>query len=70
MHDEELHDLYYSPNIIQMIKSRRMRLAGRVVSMGRGEGRTGFWWGNLGEREHLEGLDIYGRVVLKRIFMK
>jgi hypothetical protein len=38
--------------------------------MGKGEGRTGFWWGNLGEREHLENLDMYGRIVLKRIFMK
>jgi hypothetical protein len=28
LHNEELHDLYYSPNIIKIIKSRRMRLAG------------------------------------------
>jgi len=70
MHTEKLNDLYYSPNIIRMIKSRRMRLAGRVVCMGRGDGRTGFWWGNLGEREHLEDLDIHGRIIMKRIFMK
>jgi hypothetical protein len=25
LHNEELHNLYYSPNIIRMIKSRRMR---------------------------------------------
>jgi hypothetical protein len=34
MHNEELHILYSSPNIIRQIKSRRMRWAGHVVSMG------------------------------------
>jgi hypothetical protein len=28
LHKEELHNLYFSPNIIRMIKPRRMRLAG------------------------------------------
>jgi len=31
LHNEELNDLYFSPNIFRMIKSRRMRWAGRVV---------------------------------------
>jgi hypothetical protein len=31
LHNEELHNLYPSPNIIRMIKSRRMRLAGHVM---------------------------------------
>jgi hypothetical protein len=30
LHNEELHNLYSSPNIIRMIKSRRMRWAGLV----------------------------------------
>jgi hypothetical protein len=34
LHNEELHDLYSSLNIIRMIKSRRMRLAGHVARMG------------------------------------
>jgi hypothetical protein len=34
MHNEELHNLYSSPNIIRMIKSRRMRWAGYVARMG------------------------------------
>jgi hypothetical protein len=34
MHNEEFHNLYPSPSIIRMIKSRRMRLAGHVARMG------------------------------------
>jgi hypothetical protein len=33
-HNEELHILYSSPNIIRQIKSRRMRWAGHVARMG------------------------------------
>jgi hypothetical protein len=40
LHNEELNDLYSSPNIIRMIKSRRMRWAGHVVRMG--EGRSAY----------------------------
>jgi hypothetical protein len=35
LHNEELHGLYSSPNIIRMIKSRRMRWAGHVARMGK-----------------------------------
>jgi hypothetical protein len=35
VHNEELHNLYSSPNITRMIKSRRMRWAGHVARMGR-----------------------------------
>ena len=34
LHNEELNDLYCSPNIVRVIKSRRMRLAGHVARMG------------------------------------
>jgi len=34
LHNEELSDLYSSPNIVRVIKSRRMRWAGNVVHMG------------------------------------
>jgi hypothetical protein len=34
LHNEELHNLYSAPNIIRMIKSRRMRWAGHVARMG------------------------------------
>jgi hypothetical protein len=34
LHNEELHNLYASPNIIRVIKSRRMRWAGNVACVG------------------------------------
>ena len=34
LHNEELNDLYCSPNIVRGIKSRRMRWAGHVALMG------------------------------------
>jgi hypothetical protein len=36
LHNEELNDLYSSPNVIQVIKSRRMRWPGPVAHMGEG----------------------------------
>ena len=45
LHNEELNDLCSSPNIVRVIKSRRMRWAGHVARMGRGEAYTGFWVG-------------------------
>jgi len=38
LHNEELKDLYSSPNIIRVIKSRRMRWTGYVVHMGERRG--------------------------------
>jgi hypothetical protein len=34
LHNEELHNLYSSPSIIRVIKSRRMRWAGHAARMG------------------------------------
>ena len=38
LHNEELNDLYSSPNIVRVIKSRRMRRAGHVARMGEERG--------------------------------
>jgi len=36
LHNEELRDVYSLPNIVQVVKSRRMRWAGHVACMGEG----------------------------------
>jgi hypothetical protein len=41
LHNEELYALYCSPNIIRVIKSKRLRWAGYVARRGRGEVHTG-----------------------------
>ena len=38
LHNEELNDLYSSPNIVWVVKSRRMRWAGHVARMGKDRG--------------------------------
>ena len=40
LHNEEFHSLYRSPNIVSLIKSRRLRWAGHVAKME--EGRRAF----------------------------
>ena len=42
-----------------------MRWAGVVAHMVTGEVHTGFWWGELRERDHLVDLDIDGRIILQ-----
>jgi hypothetical protein len=42
LHNDELHDLYSSPNIVRVIKSRRMRWAGHVAHIGEGRGSYRF----------------------------
>ena len=37
---------------------------------GRGEVYPGFWWGNMRERDHLEGVGVDGRIILRWIFRK
>jgi hypothetical protein len=54
LHNEELNNLYSSPSIIRMIKSRRMRSVGHVTRMGRREMHIGFWWEEQKGRNHQE----------------
>jgi hypothetical protein len=68
LHNEELNDLYSSPNIIRVIKSRRVRWAGHVARMGGKEVHTGFCWGDLREGDHLGDPGVNGRIILKWIF--
>ena len=70
LHNEELNVLSCSPNIVRVIKSRKMRWARHVARMGRGEACTGFWWGNLGERDQWGDPGLDGRIRIKMIFRK
>jgi len=62
--NEELNDLYSSPNIVRVIKSRRMRWAGHVARMGEERGCLGSWWGNRRERDHWGDLGVEGWIIL------
>ena len=64
LHKEELNDLYCSPNIVRVIKSRRMRWAGHVARMGEERGRIGSWWGSWREIDHWGDLGVDGWIIL------
>jgi hypothetical protein len=51
--NKELHDLYSSPSIIRIIKSRRMRWAGHVAQIVERRGTLiDYWWVSQRERDH------------------
>jgi hypothetical protein len=52
LHNEELRDLYFSPSIIKIIKSRRMRWSSHVAQGGRRGTRIGYWWESQREGDH------------------
>ena len=69
LHNEELNDLYCSPNIVWVIKSRRIRWAVHVARMGE---RRGVYRVLVGkpERNHLGDPGLDGRIILRWIFRK
>jgi hypothetical protein len=52
LHNEELRDLYSSPSIIRVIKSRRMRWTGHVARMGEKRNAYRLLWESQWERDH------------------
>jgi len=65
LHNEELNDLYCSPNIVRVIKSKRMRWAGHVASIWvRRVGCIVSWWGNRREGDHWGDLGVDGWIIL------
>jgi len=69
LHNEELDDLYYSPNTVRVIKSRRMIWAGHVARIGERRGVYRVLVRNLRERDHLDpGID--GSIILRWICRK
>jgi hypothetical protein len=70
LHNEELHDLHFSPTVVRVIKSRRIGWVRHVARMGRREACMGFWWGNLRERDHWGDPGVDGRIILGWILRK
>jgi hypothetical protein len=64
LHNDELHTLYSSPNIVRVIKSRKMRWAGHVTSMGEGRGVYRLLVGGPKVRSHWEDLGVGGKITL------
>ena len=67
LHNEELNDLYFSPNIVCVIKSRRMRWAGHVARIGEERGVYRVLAGNRTEGDHWGDLGVDGWIILGRI---
>ena len=67
LHNEELNDLYSSPNIVRVIKSRRMRWAGHVARMGE---RRGVLVGKLEGKRPLGDPGVDWRIILRGTFRK
>jgi hypothetical protein len=63
LHNDELHSLYSSSNIVRVIKSRRMRWAGHVACMGEVFAR--FRLEGPKVRDHREDLGVGGRITLR-----
>ena len=63
--NEELNDLYSSPNIFRASNQEEWEGRGVLHVWGRGEVHTGFLWGNLRERDHLEELGVDRRIIFR-----
>ena len=70
LHNEQLSDLYFLPNIVRVVKSRRMRWAGHVARMGEGRGVHRVLVGKPEGKNHWRDPDVDGRIILKWISRK
>jgi len=68
LHNEELNDLYCSPNIVRVTKTRRMRWAGHVARMRDRRGIYRVLVGKCKGSGHLGNPDVDGRIILRWIF--
>ena len=67
LHNADLNDFYSSPNIVRVIKSRRMRWAGHVVRMGEEWEFYRVLVGKPEGRRHWGDLGVDGLIILERI---
>ena len=70
LRNEELRDLYSLPNIVRVVKSRRMRWAGHVARMGEGRDVHRVLVGKPEGKSHWGDPYIDGRIILRWIFGK
>ena len=70
MHNEKLCDLHNSPSVVWSINSRGVGWAWHVASMEARSGATGIWWGTGSYRDHMGGLGIGRRIILRWTFRK
>jgi len=70
LHDEELHNLYASPNIIRVIKSRRMWWAEHVKRKGEIRNAYKIFIAKTERRYHVEDLVVNGKIILEWILGK
>jgi hypothetical protein len=64
-HNEQLNDLYSLPNIVRVVKSRRMRWAGHVARMGGDRGVHRVLVGKPEGKRPLGRPNVDGRIILK-----
>jgi hypothetical protein len=64
LHNEELHNLYPSTNVIRVTNARRMKWAEHVTRVGEMRNAYNTLVGNLKRRDHSEDLGVDGRIVL------
>jgi hypothetical protein len=65
LHNDELHSLYSSPNIVRVIKSGRLRWAGHVARMGEGTDVYRIWTGRPEGKRSLGRARLGARTTLR-----
>jgi len=70
LHNKELHGLYDSPDVVKIMKSRRLRWEGHVARKGKNEDYIISWLEGRMEGDHWEDRDVDGKKILEEIFEK
>jgi hypothetical protein len=70
LHNEELNDLYCSPTVVRVIKSRRMRWVGHVACMGKGRNVYRVSVEKTEGKNYLGDPGVDGKIILRCIFRK